>query len=105
MKNKLVAALFAVASLSDALPSQAAERKPNFLFVYTDDQRWDAMGVVQREQGERARFPWFQTPNMDRMAAEGVRFRNAFVVNSLCSPSRASFLTGQYSHTNGVIDN
>ena len=51
----------------------AAERKPNFLFVYTDDQRWDAMSVVQREQGERARFPWFQTPNMDRLAAEGVR--------------------------------
>src|SRR4051794_18339717 len=45
----------------------AAERRPNFLFVYTDDQRWDAMSVVQREQGERGRFPWFQTPNMDRL--------------------------------------
>ena len=58
--------------------ARAAERKPNFLFVYTDDQRWDAMSVVQREQGERARFPWFPTPNMDRLAAEGERFRNAF---------------------------
>ena len=83
----------------------AAERKPNFLFVYTDDQRWDAMGVVQREQGERARFPWFQTPNMDRLAAEGVRFRNAFVTLSLCAPSRAAFLTGRYNHLNGVANN
>jgi arylsulfatase A-like enzyme len=90
---------------SAALDASAAERKPNFLFVYTDDQRWDAMGVVQREQGERARFPWFQTPNMDRLAAEGVRFRNAFVTLSLCAPSRAAFLTGRYNHLNGVIDN
>ena len=42
---------------------------------------------------------------MDRLAAEGVRFRNAFVVNSLCSPSRACFLTGKYSHANGVCNN
>lgn len=82
----------------------AAER-PNFVFVYTDDQRWDAMGVVQREQGERARFPWLKTPNMDRLAADGVRFRNAFVVNSLCAPSRASFLTGRYGYLNGVVNN
>src|SRR5437667_3920031 len=83
----------------------AAEKRPNFLFIYTDDQRWDAMSVVQREQGDRARFPWFQTPHMDRLAAEGVRFRNAFVVNSLCAPSRACFLTGRYNHLNGVANN
>jgi arylsulfatase A-like enzyme len=87
------------------LMAPAAQRKPNFLFVYTDDQRWDAMGVVQREQGARARFPWFQTPNMDRLAAEGVRFRNAFVTLSLCAPSRAAFLTGRYNHLNGVANN
>jgi len=80
-------------------------KAPNILFVYTDDQRWDAMGVVQAEQGEKARFPWLKTRNMDRLAQEGVRFRNAFVVNSICSPSRASFLTGQYGHHNGVTDN
>src|SRR4051812_26683040 len=84
--------------------SLAAER-PNFLFIYTDDQRWDALGVVQREQGEKGRFPWFQTPNLDRLASEGVRFRNAFVINSLCAPSRSIFLTGRYSHLNGVANN
>src|SRR5262249_17416444 len=60
-------------------------KRPNFLFIYTDDQRWDAMSVVQREQGDKARFPWLKTPHMDRLAAQGVRFRNAFVVNSLCA--------------------
>lgn len=79
--------------------------RPNVLFVFTDDQRYDAVGVVQREQGEHARFPWIRTPNMDRLAAEGFRFRNAFVVNSLCAPSRASFLTGLYGHVNGVVNN
>jgi len=99
------AAGWLLAVLICAAAAHAAERKPNFLFVYTDDQRWDAMGVVQREQGERARFPWFRSPNMDRLAAEGVRFRNAFVTCSLCSPSRAAFLTGRYNHLNGITNN
>jgi arylsulfatase A-like enzyme len=87
-----------------AVPALAAER-PNFVFLFADDQRYDAMSVVQKEQGNNGRFPWFRTPNMDRLAAAGVRFRNAFVVNSLCSPSRACFLSGQYSHANGIHNN
>src|SRR5262245_3879887 len=82
----------------------AEAKRPNFLFIYTDDQRYDALGVVQREQGERGRFPWVRSPNVDRLAAEGVRFRNAFVVNSLCAPSRAAFLTGRYNHLNGIAN-
>lgn len=85
--------------------AMAADERPNFIFIITDDQRWDALGVVQKEQGERARFPWFETPNMDLIAAQGVRFRNAFVTLSLCSPSRATFLTGTYNHVNGVLNN
>ncbi len=80
--------------------TKAADSKPNFVFVYADDHRWDALGVMQREQGERARFPWLKTPGLDRLAAEGVRFRNAFVTLSLCAPSRAAYLTGQYNHVN-----
>ena len=98
-------ATFVLALTASAAPVRSAERKPNFLFIYTDDQRWDAMGVVQREQGERARFPWFKTPNMDRLAAGGIRFRNAFVTLSLCAPSRAAFLTGRYNHLNGITNN
>ena len=93
------------ASLFTPLLHAAPPEPPNFLFIVTDDQRYDAMSVVQKEQGDKGRFPWFKTPNMDRLAREGVRFRNAFVVNSLCSPSRACFLTGQYNHLNGVINN
>src|SRR5689334_22055469 len=87
------------------LLSAAPVERPNFIFLYTDDQRYDALGVVQREQGEKARFPWIESPNLDRLAADGVRFRNAFVVLSLCAPSRASYLTGRYGHLNGVVDN
>lgn len=104
MKRLHLAAI--LVSLSGAaLPNAAPAARPNFIFIYTDDQRYDAMGVVQREQGAQGRFPWFKTPNMDRLAAEGVRFRNAFVTSSLCSPSRATFLTGRYNHLNGVVNN
>jgi arylsulfatase A-like enzyme len=103
LRRRAATVLLAVLAAATAAP--AAARRPNFVFIFTDDQRWDAMGVVQREQGAQARFPWFETPNMDRLAAGGVRFRNAFVTLSLCSPSRASFLTGRYNHLNGVTNN
>lgn len=79
--------------------------RPNFIFIITDDQRWDALSCVQKEQGEKGLFPWFKTPNIDRIAAEGARFTNAFVVHSLCSPSRASFLSGLHTCQHGVHHN
>ncbi|HNQ88653.1 MAG TPA: sulfatase [Verrucomicrobiota bacterium] len=79
--------------------------RPNVLVVLTDDQRWDALGVVQRELGDRALFPWFQTPHLDRLAAEGARFANVFVTTSLCSPSRASLLSGRYARSHQVLNN
>ncbi|HUQ69970.1 MAG TPA: sulfatase-like hydrolase/transferase, partial [Planctomycetaceae bacterium] len=73
----------------------AAER-PNVVVVITDDQRWDAMGC--------AGHPHLKTPRMDQLAAEGVYFRNAFCTTSLCSPSRASILSGLYAHSHGVVN-
>lgn len=94
-----------IALLAGAVPLQSAERKPNFIFIIADDHRWDAMGAVQKEHGEKGRYPWFETPSMDRLAADGVRFRNAFITHSICSPGRAGFLTGQHTHVNGVMTN
>jgi arylsulfatase A-like enzyme len=94
-----------VAILLATAPLARAAERPNLVFLFADDQRYDAMSVVQKDQGDKGRFPWFKTPNMDRLAAEGVRFRNAFVVNSLCSPSRACYLSGKYSHANGICNN
>jgi hypothetical protein len=105
----LSALLLSLAFLATAparLPgAEAGAPRPNILFLYTDDQSYEALSVVQKEMGERGRFPWLKTPNMDRIAAGGVRFRNAFVVNSLCSPSRAVNLTGRYNHLNGIASN
>jgi arylsulfatase A-like enzyme len=105
MRDKLRFSLLLILMAICGRVGAANPARPNFLFIYTDDQRYDALSVVQKEQGDRARFPWFKTPNMDRIASEGVRFRNAFVVNALCAPSRAVFLTGRYNHFNGVASN
>jgi N-acetylglucosamine-6-sulfatase len=74
-----------------------SEKPPNIIFILTDDHRWDALGILGH--------PVVETPNLDRLCEEGVRFENAFVTTSLCSPSRASFLTGQYASTHGVKNN
>lgn len=70
----------------------------NIIFILADDHRYDAMGFMKKIEG-------LQTPGFDRMAAEGVFARNAFVSTALCSPSRASILTGQYAHKHTVVDN
>jgi len=81
------------------LPKLANSDKPrNVVFILSDDHRYDYMGFI-------GKIPWLKTPNMDRMAAEGAYIKNAFVTTSLCSPSRASILTGLYSHTHKVVDN
>jgi N-acetylglucosamine-6-sulfatase len=74
-----------------------AQEKPNIVFIITDDQQTGLLGI----EGN----PAAKTPNIDRIAKEGMLFKNAFVVTPLCSPSRASFLTGQYAHKHKVINN
>ena len=68
------------------------------MVIVTDDQRPDAMSCYEKP----STLSFLKTPNMDRLAAGGVRFRNAFVTTSLCSPSRASMLSGKYVHTHLV---
>lgn len=89
-----------------AVGALAAEpRKPNVLLIISDDHRHDALGVVQRELGDKANYPFFESPSLDRLASGGVRFRNAFVTHSLCSPSRATMLTGLHSNQHGITHN
>ncbi len=94
MRWLLLLSLLATVSCS---PSERAPKPPNIVFVLVDDLRWDDIAV--------AGHPFAQTPNIDRLAREGARFLNAFASTPLCSPSRASILTGQYVRTNGIIDN
>lgn len=86
-----------------AAPSLRLRRVPkakprNILFVLTDDHRYDAMGFMRTQA-------FGETPTLDRLAREGAHFRNAFVTTALCSPSRASILTGLYAHQHKVVDN
>jgi N-acetylglucosamine-6-sulfatase len=101
----ILAGLSCLAAACASPEPPATPARPNILVIMTDDQRWDALGVVQREMGDQALFPWFETPHLDRLAAEGARFRNAFVTTSLCSPSRASFLSGRYARRHQVLNN
>ena len=71
----------------------------NVVVILSDDHRYDLMGFHPMAP------EWLETPALDRMAAEGVHFANAFVSTSLCSPSRASILTGRYMHHHRVVDN
>ncbi|MCC6587253.1 MAG: sulfatase-like hydrolase/transferase [Bryobacterales bacterium] len=87
---------FLGASAAPLLQSQTV-RRPNIVFVLVDDLRWDELGCTGH--------PFAQTPNADRLAREGANFSSAFAVTPLCSPSRASFLTGKYPHQHGITDN
>jgi arylsulfatase A-like enzyme len=90
-------ALQTLAAGFPALLSSHANRRPNVIFMMTDDQRWDAMSCAGN--------PILKTPNLDRLAAGGVRFTEAFATNPLCSPSRGTILTGLHTHAHGVTTN
>ncbi len=77
--------------------AKAAESRPNILFVFTDDHAYQAISAY----GSRIN----QTPNIDRLAVEGMRFDRCYVTNSICGPCRAAILTGKYSHDNGFYVN
>ncbi len=91
MKTLALVALLGSLGLSLA---GAAENRPNILYIMSDDHAAHAISAY----GSRVN----QTPGMDRLATAGMRFDHCFCVNSICSPSRATILTGKYSHLNGV---
>jgi len=94
---RLIPLLFAFfATFGSFLPA-AAEDRPNILFIMSDDHAYQAISAYDSSRNK--------TPNIDRLAKEGMRFDRAFVTNSICGPSRAVIMTGKYSHLNGFPDN
>lgn len=81
-------------------PASRAAERPNILFIFSDDHALEAISAYGGRLASVA-----PTPNIDRLAREGMIFRNSFCGNSICGPSRASVLTGTHSHVNGFIDN
>ena len=96
-RRDAIAATGALALTASATARAHEDRPPNVVVVLVDDLRHDAMTGLGP--------PWLRTPALDRLRAEGAHLRNAFVTISLCSPSRACFLTGAYAHRCGVFGN
>ncbi len=92
MKRLTYSLLVILLTSSGLLPARAAQ--PNILFIFSDDHAQHAISAY----GSKVN----QTPHLDRIAQAGARFTHSFVTNSICTPSRATLLTGQYSHLNGV---
>jgi arylsulfatase A-like enzyme len=96
MKIKLINLILLLLLNSSVL---LAQKKPNILYIMSDDHTSQAIGVYG---GAISRLN--PTPNLDKLAKDGIVFENAFCTNSICTPSRANVVTGQYSQTNGVLD-
>jgi arylsulfatase A-like enzyme len=94
--------LLAAAGLAAATPGNAQSR-PNIVFLMSDDHAAHAISAYQKFLKGHAKLP--RTPNLDRLAHDGMLFVNSFVTNSICGPARATVLTGQYGHLNGVMTN
>jgi N-acetylglucosamine-6-sulfatase len=88
----------ALASLATPLAAQNTGKRRSVVFILSDDHRYDAMGFLKGQD-------WLETPHLDSLARDGAHLKNAFVTTALCSPSRATILTGVYAHKHKVVDN
>ena len=94
----LILIAFAQCLYANKHKQHKAERPNRIIFLLSDDHRYDYMGFMDAVE-------WLETPNMDRMARDGSHCAEAFVTTSLCSPSRATILTGLYTHQHTIVDN
>jgi len=98
MKKKIFFCLIPVLALINSCTEKdKIGKQPNILYIMSDDHGWQAISAYGSKINE--------TPNIDRLAEEGMLFQNCYVTNSICAPSRAVILTGKHSHLNGVPDN
>jgi arylsulfatase A-like enzyme len=98
-RTVIVAAFLAIANFLSPVARAAGPARPNILFIFSDDHAYQAISAY----GDPRRL--LETPNLDRIAREGMRFDRCLVPNSICGPSRATILTGKYSHLNGFYNN
>lgn len=98
-RRSVILALTRMVALAAPMAVCAAAERPNILFIFSDDHASAAIGAY----GEKRKL--LETPNLDRLAREGMRFDRCLVPNSICGPSRATILTGMYSHRNGFFNN
>jgi len=90
-RRRLLQTATAASALAAQQPARGQDNRPNILWICTDQQRWDTIRSLGNE--------YIRTPNLDRLAARGVAFENAYCQSPICTPSRASFLTGRYAST------
>ena len=95
--SRLLSFLTIAGTAAALATASTAQRAPNVVFVFSDDHAYQAIGAYGSKLAP--------TPNLDRLAREGVLFENSFVTNSICCPSRAVVLSGRHSHLNGVLTN
>ena len=95
--NLLLVVFFIIQGCTSVTQKVKKDNRPNILFIMSDDHAYQAISSYDDRL--------IQTPNIDRLAEEGIKFTNACVTNSICAPSRATILTGKFSHLNGKIDN
>ena len=100
LSSRYIATLIVVGTILSTVYTTAvtaAAKRPNILFIMSDDHAYQAIGAYGSKVNK--------TPNIDRIAREGMRFDRAFVTNSICGPARAVIMTGKYSHLNGFVRN
>ncbi|USN99712.1 MAG: sulfatase [Phycisphaeraceae bacterium] len=93
----LLAVLFVLVGSPAAARAAEGDSRPNIIYVMSDDHGWQAISAYGSNRNK--------TPNIDRLAREGMRLDRFFVGNSICAPARATMLTGLHSHANGMMDN
>lgn len=103
--EKSLALFITGAGVLACAPEKQEVQRPNILFIFSDDHATHAIGAYGPKHNNPELHKLVQTPNLDRLAQEGMLFTNVFCGNSICGPSRATILTGKHSHLNGMLNN
>jgi arylsulfatase A-like enzyme len=94
-----------LAAMCVSCQNQDEKVQPNILFIFSDDHATHAIGAYGSHKNNPDLHKFVQTPNLDKLAEQGVLFTNTFCANSICGPSRAAILTGKHGHRNGMLNN